>query len=222
MCGRFVQRDLTAVERYFDLRRWPGWRPSFNIASSQPVAIVRRESPTGAVVLAPARWGFVPAWVADPAGWPRPINARVETLFEKPTWRSAIRRTRCLVPASGWYEWQALNGRKQPYYIEPAAPVALAGVWERSGNGDRPVDTFAVLVAAAPPALAAIHDRAPVTLPEDAWAAWLDPTLTDRRQLEALLTREIPPTRCWPVSTRVNRPQNDDSMLVEVVPASGQ
>lgn len=222
MCGRFVQRELAAVERYFDIRRWPGWRPSFNVAPSQSVAIVRTDGSSAAVALAPARWGFVPVWISDAAKWPRPINARVETLFEKPTWRTAIRRARCLVPASGWYEWQALDGRKRPYYLEAAAPAALAGVWARRGDGDGAVDTFALLVGAAPSRRAAIHDRAPIALPEEAWAAWLDPALTERREIEALLARQAPAIHYRPVSTRVNRPQNDDPSLIEAVSEQGQ
>jgi len=214
MCGRFVQHDLAAFERYFKIRRSPGWRPSFNVAPSQSVAIARHDAGSGAVVLAAAGWGFVPAWVTDPAKWPKPINGRVETLFEKPTWRTAIRRTRCLVPASGWYEWQAVDGRKQPYYFQPTAPVALGGVWERSGTGDEAVDTFAVLVGAAPSTLKTVHDRAPIALTEDVWSAWLDPTITERSEIEALLAREAPPVRYWAVSTRVNRPHNNDPELV--------
>jgi putative SOS response-associated peptidase YedK len=216
MCGRFVQRDLAAFERHFEIKRSPGWRPSYNVAPSQPVAIVRREPESGAVALTEARWGFVPAWVADTAKWPKPINGRVETLFEKPTWRTPIRRSRCLIPADGWYEWQPVEGRKQPHYIEPKAHAALAGVWERFGRGDEAMDTFAVLVGPAPCAVSAVHDRAPIALSETDWSAWLEPGIGDA-EIKGLLARECPPLRHWPVSVRVNRPQNNDPELLNCI-----
>ena len=216
MCGRFVQSDLRAAEAYFGVCAPLTWRPTFNAAPSQSLAVVRLDG-SGAKQLDLARWGFVPHWVHDVSKWPKPINARVESVFEKPTWREAIRQSRCLVPANGWYEWQANNGRKQPYYLSSGTPTALAGVWDHRREDDRDVITFAVLVRSAPEPVATIHDRAPVLLSPDQWDAWLDPALTAHEQIEAAMGRTTPPLRFWPVDIRVNRPSTNDLGLTEPV-----
>lgn len=193
--------------------------PRYNIAPTQPGAIVRGVL-HGERSLEPARWGLVPRWAKDVKIGARMINARSETAAEKPAFRDAFRRRRCLIPASGFYEWQRLgSGRKQPYYIYAAerSPLALAGLWEtwNDPQGDRPLTTFTVLTTAANATVSRLHDRMPVIIPELHFSDWLgDDQPIDRLALllapadDRLLTMH-------PVSPRVNSPAHDDASLIE-------
>ncbi len=183
--------------------------------------------------LRPLTWGLVPSWSKDRTGAARMINARAESLLDKPAYRKAALTRRCLVPADGWYEWQASPSerdrkgkpRKQPFFIHPAdgAGLAFAGIYEfwrdRSVDADQPQDwlvTFAVITTAAEPGLEVIHDRMPLVLPPDRWKAWLDPQLQDQDDIRALI-ESPPPGRfaAVPVTTRVNSVRNDGPELLE-------
>ncbi len=200
-------------------------RPRYNIAPSQDVAVARA-APDGRT-LAMLRWGLIPAWARDSAIGHKLINARSETAAEKPSFRSAFRHRRCLIPADGFYEWQRRGGTRQPWLfgLRDGAPLVFAGLWERwtvpegaaltrslaersPGNA---VETCTILTTAANETAAPVHGRMPVILPPDAWDPWL-------------AGEEVPlgpypagDMTAHPVSTHVNRPANDDPRCVEPI-----
>lgn len=199
------------------------WPPRFNIAPSQDAPVVvagsRGERRMGAM-----RWGLVPRWAPDPSLGNRMINARAETAPTKPAFRDAFRRRRCLVPADGFYEWRptaAGKGPKTPFHIhlEGYRVFAMAGVWERwQPEGAEPLHSFTILTVDAAGWMRPIHHRMPAILPRESWSAWLDPA-TDADQGAALLAA-APSTLlvAEEVSTRVNRPANDDSGCRDPLP----
>lgn len=185
MCGRFaLTLPPDALRAYFGYADRPNFPARFDIRPTQPVAIMRLEA--GQRRFALVRWGFIPSFVKDEKEFPLLINARSETVFEKASFRNAIRRRRCLFLADGFYEWQKLDekGRKkQPYLIRRPmqGPIALAGIWEgwQSPNGSE-IDTAAILTTSANATLAAIHDRMPVIVEPQNFGAWLAPdTIND-------------------------------------------
>ena len=206
MCGRFTLRTPPdAVASAAGLRLGPSpLQPRFNIAPSQSVLAFRAGE---AVHL---RWGLVPSWAKDPAIGSRMINARGETVAEKPSFRAAFRQRRCVVPADGFYEWRAVGKGKQPYFLRLKGdrPFAFAGLWERWQGADGTTLETCAIVTTTPNALAAtIHDRMPLILGPEAIAPWIDPsTASAPFPADAM--------EAFPVSTRVNRPANDDPMLV--------
>lgn len=177
MCSRYnLTSPHEAVRAYFKYARDEPFPPRFNIAPTQPVAIVRHDLKHERE-LALVRWGLIPSWVKDAAAFTTLINARVETVLEKPSFRGGIRHRRCLVPADGFYEWTGPAGAKRPFLIRPGAggPMAFAGVWEHwLGADGSEIETMAILTMAANDKVRAIHDRMPAILPPDAFEAWLD------------------------------------------------
>ena len=200
----------------FDLAGFPELAPRYNIAPTQPVAVVRvGEAGRQFVRL---RWGLVPPWAKDTKV--APINARSETAADKPLFRAALRKRRCLVPPSGFYEWLALAGerRKQPYCFRPGdeRPWAFAGLWERWQGPDGPVESCAILTTTANELVRPVHDRMPVILPRQHWAAWRGPALQEAGELVPLL-RPYPADalRAYPVGTVVSNPRNDGPACLE-------
>ena len=177
MCGRFAltlpPEAVRAYARYDDQPNFPA---RYNIAPTQPIAIVRLEE--GARRFALARWGFLPAFVKDPKDFPLIINARAEGIDTKPSFRSAIRRRRCLVPADGFYEWRRIGRARQPYLIRrpDRGAIAFAGLWEtwHSADGGE-IDTACIITTAANATVAALHERMPVILAPSDFDTWLDP-----------------------------------------------
>jgi putative SOS response-associated peptidase YedK len=164
------------------------------------------------------RWGFVPSWAEDPRKITLLINARSETVNEKPAFKNAMRRRRCLIPADGYYEWQTAGGRKRPFYIHRRdgnlfALAALAESW-MGPNGEE-LDTVAIVTAPASRDLATLHHRVPVTLMPEDFARWLDCSSDDAAPVMALLTGPAEGEFTWhEVSTRVNHADNDDAQLL--------
>jgi putative SOS response-associated peptidase YedK len=223
MCGRFTLFEADKVlSRGFGVSGIPPLSPRYNIAPSQPVAAVRA-TPTGeGRELAFLRWGLIPSWSKDPAIGNRLINARAETAQEKPSFRSAFRRHRCLIPTNGFYEWQRLERGKQPYFVRmrDGQLFAFAGLWDRWESPDKDViETCTILTTAANTVLAPIHDRMPVILPPTEYARWLDPALRDPDSLAPLLV-PFPPEEmlAFPVSPRVNAPTVDDEKCIAPLP----
>ena len=227
MCGRFTQRlSWAELHELMDLIGPPrNLRPRYNVAPSHDVAVVRAAD--GGRNLSMLRWGLIPAWAKDPAIGYRLINARSETVAEKPSFRSAYRRRRCLIPADGFYEWQRLGKIRQPWLfgLRYGAPFALAGLWERwtipegaeltgslaeLGPGD-PVETCTILTTAANETVAPVHGRMPVILPRDACDPWL------AGEDVSLAPYAPDAMTAHPVSTLVNRPANDEPRCVEPV-----
>lgn len=224
MCGRF-SLDATAetLATLFDLEPPQALAPRYNIAPTQPVLALRVAPGTDRRGWAWLRWGLIPAWAKDPGIGARMINARSETVAEKPAFRAAFRRRRCLVPATGFYEWRGESGRKQPYLIHApdGAPFAIAGLWEHwQDPGGAELETCTLLTTEANEALRPLHDRMPVLLAPEAWERWLDPALEAPDPLLPLLA-PAPPERLvfHAVSDRVNRVQNDDPELIVPLPA---
>ncbi len=188
--------------------------PRYNIAPSQDAPVVRAADDGGARELAMLRWGLIPPWAKEAAIGNRMINARAETAAEKPSFRAAFKKRRCLVPADGFYEWKLEGTRKQPYrvFLDGGGTLAFAGLWERWRGGGETIESFAILTTDANPLLAPIHDRMPVILEPAAWPAWLEVEGTPPEALAALLAPAPDDALdAYPVSTRVNSPRNDDA-----------
>jgi putative SOS response-associated peptidase YedK len=223
MCGRFAFYSAhEAIVRLFRLLSdAPEVEPHYNIAPTQYVAAVRLGR-DGERKLSMVYWGLVPSWAKDKSIGARMINARAETLRDKPAFRSAYERRRCLVLADGYYEWLRSGAVKQPWFIRLASrePFGMAGLWEaRRDPADGELLRSCSIVTTTPaPSIAHLHDRMPVILPPSAHAAWLDPANEDREGLDALLAP--PPSEqleAYPVSRRVNSARLDDPSLVEPV-----
>lgn len=212
MCGRFVQATPgEVIAEVFGLPEVPQLAPRYNVAPTQEAAVVRQES--GSRELTFCRWGLVPSWAKDPTIGNRLINARAETLAEKPAFRRALRLRRCVVPVTGFYEWKREGAGKVPYFIrlKGGLPMALAGIWEVWQPPQGPVlETFAIITTEANAFMAPIHDRMPAILPLEAVALWLDEGRKDAEELQPLL---VPAPDTWleafPVSRRVNTPAYD-------------
>lgn len=223
MCGRYAFfAPADAVHRWFGVPLVPGFAPRWNIAPTQDVPVVREREP-GRREVALLRWGLVPPWSQDPSIGPRMINARAETLAERPAYRNAFRRRRCVVLASGWYEWQKTAAGKQPWFIHrrDGEPLGFAGLWEQwldRASGES-IQSCTIVTTAAPPALAEIHDRMPALLGQAALALWLAPAVTDGAGLTPLLGNgEAGTLEARPVSREVNDARREGPQLVE--PAS--
>jgi putative SOS response-associated peptidase YedK len=225
MCGRFAQAsEPEALADLFGLALddVPPYQPRYNLAPTQPALVLRRNPHTGSRELTFLTWGLIPSWAKDPSIGNKLINARAETLSEKPAFRAAFRRRRCLVPADGFFEWKKTGTGKQPWFIarKDGKPMALAGLWEHWESPDGSVIESFTLITTEPNELVKrLHDRMPAILPEDAFDLWLDPD-ADPAELQALLLTPFPAELMdsWPVSTAVNRAGNDDPGLIEPLP----
>ena len=219
MCGRFALFAMGEnLARQFGASGAPPPSPHYNIAPSRRVTAVRAASEGSGREFAQLRWGLVPSWSKDPAIGGRLINARSETVGEKPSFRNAFRRHRCLLPANGFYEWQRQERGKQPYYVRmrDGRVFAFAGLWDRwEGPEEGVIETCTILTTAANDVLAPIHDRMPVILPPTAYARWLDRELRDADSLVSLLA-PFPAKEmvAYPVSPRVNAPTVDDEKCI--------
>jgi putative SOS response-associated peptidase YedK len=216
MCGRFVITSPPAAFRQiFCYLDQPNFPPRHNIAPTQPIPVVIVEN--GIRHFRLMRWGLLPAWVKDPAKFSLLINARAETLLERPAFKNAIKRRRCLIPADGYYEWQISEKRRRPHFIHrrDGAPIGLAGLAETwvGPNGEE-LDTVAFVTAPASADLAVLHHRAPVAISADHFDRWLDCLNHDAETVMALLTAPGEGEFVWhEVSTRVNQSANDDAQL---------
>jgi putative SOS response-associated peptidase YedK len=199
------------MKEQFGLADLPALLPRYNIAPSQRIAVIRALA-AGSRELAFLHWGLIPAWATDPAIAARLINARAETAAEKPAFRAAMRRRRCLIPADGFYEWQKTETAKRPFFfqLQDERPFAMAGLWETWQGPDGPVESCTILTTAANELVAKLHERMPVILEPQAYAAWLDPNLVDPAQLAEWL-KALPASqmKSFPVSRLVNSPKNE-------------
>jgi putative SOS response-associated peptidase YedK len=219
MCGRYTLTSSPAtVATVFDLDVVPDYLPRYNVCPTQEAPVVRVLEPGAGRRLDLVRWGLVPFWADDPSIGNRMINARAETAADKPAFRDAFRRRRCLVVSDGFYEWKKEAAGKQPYWIHrpDGRPFAYAGLWSRWDKAGEPLDTFTILTRDAHPDVAAVHDRMPVVLERDAWTPWLDPSLGDKEALGDLLRRSTGAGLAMRrVSRRVNSPANDVPEVLE-------
>ncbi len=217
MCGRYS--NLTPPEAmrriYETVMGLPNVPPGYNCAPTQSLPVVRLGPQGRELVL--MRWGLVPAWSAGPEQMKiSTINARAETVADKPTFRAAFRSRRCLVPADGFYEWKTEGKRKRPYRftLTDGRPFAFAGLWERwLGKTGETLDSFTIIVTNANPLVKPIHDRMPVILPPESWGPWLDPANpVPGDMLTPYLAEDMTATA---VSPRVNSVRNNDPGCLE-------
>jgi putative SOS response-associated peptidase YedK len=218
MCGRYLITSVPeSIRALFRYPEQPNFPPRYNVAPTQPVPIVRIVD--GQRHFALVRWGLLPSWVKDPKTFALLINARGETVTEKPAFRAAMKRRRCLLPADGFYEWKRDGTRKRPYVIKPrsSGPIAFAGLWETwTGPNGEEMETAAIVTTAANRALEEIHDRMPVVVPLDAFDLWLDCAKVDAETASALIA-PAPENllEAYEISTAVNRVANDSPALLE-------
>jgi putative SOS response-associated peptidase YedK len=222
MCGRYIfTSSPEAMRQLFRYLEQPNFPPRFNVAPTQPIAIVRLVEGQRHFVL--VRWGFLPSWVKDPKTFALVINARGESVIDKPAFRAAMKRRRCLIPADGFYEWQKAGDRKRPFFIhaKSGAPLAFAGLWETwTGPNGEELETAAIITTRANRTLDAIHERMPVIVPPEAFDLWLDCTNVDATTATALI-RPAPDDllEAYEISTAVNRTANGGPKLLEPVVA---
>ena len=218
MCGRYeLHTHPAAIALTFGLPFPPEIGPRYNIAPMQDVPVVRLNR-SGERELTQVRWGLVPRWAKDPSIGARLINARAETVADKPAFRMALRKHRCLIPSDGFYEWKAIPGGKQPMHIgmKSGDPFALAGMTERwlSPEGEV-LDTCAIVTTEANALLMPLHDRMPLIIAPADYERWLDKAEDDVTDLFRPFPSEA--MSYYPVSTRVNAVRNDDASLIERV-----
>ncbi len=224
MCGRFTLRTpQQLLVKQFALDATPTLFPRYNIAPSQGVAIVRN-SVDGQRELAIVQWGLIPGWAKDPSIANQLINARSETAASKPAFRSAFRQRRCLIPADGFYEWQKVGRKKQPFWIRlpDAGAFGLAGLWERWRDpAGQDWETCTILTRDAIEKISHLHTRMPVIVDPGDYEAWLDPAKTDPAQLMPLLESRLSDQLTFsPVATIVNSPAVDDEQCIAPAPAA--
>jgi len=194
----------------------PNFPPRHNVAPTQPVAIVRMAE--GSREFALVRWGLIPAWVKDPRGFSLLINARGESVLDKPAFRNAMKRRRCLFPADGFYEWKRDGERKQPWFVrlKSGQPMAFAGLWETwSGPNGEEMETAAIVTTTASRSIAHIHDRMPVIVAPEAFDFWLDPNVDARTAAAVIAPAPDAALEAYEVSSAVNRTANDSPSLLE-------
>jgi len=225
MCGRVIQISLPfklAIVRGLNVQnnRFSNYPRRYNGAPSQELLVIRRNHNTGEVSLDPLRWGLVPYWSTDSKGGRKPINAKAETVARLPMFRDAYARRRCILPVDGFFEWRAIKGlkAKQPFAIamRDGSPFGIAGIWENwnepaSGEWQR---TFAIITVPPNDLLAQIHDRMPAILGTADYDRWLGDE-SDPHDLLRPFPSEL--MRMWPISTRVNKPENDDPSILEPI-----
>jgi len=225
MCGRYVIISApAAIRALFGYGEQPNFPPRYNVAPTQPIPVVRIVDGKRSFTL--MRWGLLPSWVKDPKTFPLLINARGESVLEKPAFRNAMRRRRCLIPTDGFYEWQVLGkagAPKRPFFVRAkrnadgsAPPLAFAGLWETwTGPNGEELDTAAIITTNANRILAAIHDRMPVFVPPEAFDLWLDCANVEADVAAALIKPAADRLlEAYEVGMAVNRVANDSAALI--------
>ena len=217
MCGRYViTSPPAAIRALFGYGEQPNFPPRYNVAPTQPIPLVRLAE--GKRSFALMRWGLIPAWVDDPKNFSLLINARGESVLDKPAFRNAMRRRRCLIPADGFYDWRA-GEPKRPYFVraKSGTPLAFAGLWETwTGPNGEEMETAAIVTTRANRTLAGIHERMPVVVPPEAFNMWLDCANIDDKTAASLIAPASDDLlEAYEVSTVVNRTANDDPKLIE-------
>jgi putative SOS response-associated peptidase YedK len=212
MCGRFVlTTTIDQIQQNFNVSEVPTFAARYNIAPTQDVLVVRQNG-GGSRYAGMLRWGLIPHWAKDPGIGNKMINARSETVHEKPSFRNPVRYHRCLIPASGFVEWSQQNNSKQPWYIhrKDGDPLAFAGIWESWKGPEGVIESCSILTTSANALVAKIHDRMPVILSASEYDQWLDRQTTEKKHLE-LLYAPFPTDllKAIPISTRINNPRHD-------------
>jgi putative SOS response-associated peptidase YedK len=218
MCGRYTLRTtIDVLAEGFEIEEHPSSiTPNYNVAPTQEVAAVVEEDEKRKLEM--FHWGLIPSWAKDPAIGNKMINARAETVAEKPSFRSAFKKRRCLILADGFYEWRKTDDGKQPYYIkmQDDSPFAFAGLWETWDKYGEEVRSGTIITTDANDLMTEIHHRMPVILHPENYEAWLDPGFDEKEALTSLL-KPYPADamEAYPVSRRVNKPSNNEPSVLE-------
>ena len=218
MCGRYTLRTpVDVLAEGFEIEEYPSSNtPNYNVAPTQEIAAVVEEDDKRKLEM--FHWGLIPSWAKDPAIGNKMINARAETVSEKPSFRSAFKRRRCLILADGFYEWQKTDDGKQPYHIkmEDDSPFAFAGLWEVWDKYGEEIRSGTIITTGANDLMSEIHHRMPVILHPEDYGIWLDPDFDEKEPLTSLL-KPYPAhaMKAYPVSRRVNKPSNNEPSVLE-------
>jgi putative SOS response-associated peptidase YedK len=226
MCGRYrLTRKKEILAEHFGIEPNDNWQPRYNVAPTQNVAVVRQDSEQPRRIGSTMRWGLIPFWAKDASIGYKMINARCETIAEKPAYRDALKKRRCLISADGFYEWQKNGKAKTPFCFTLGEDTvfAFAGIWERWKNPEGQfVETFSIITTTPNALCQDVHDRMPVILPDEHYDLWLDPGFHNTEELCALLKPyDAAQMKRHEVSTRVNAVKNDDPSCAEPVERAG-
>ena len=218
MCGRFAQRsDPKRLAKEFGVAEAPQAEARYNVAPTQNILGVRTVSDEREMTF--FKWGLIPSWAKDTSMGARLINARSETVEEKPAFRQAFKQRRCIIPADGFYEWQRTDGKKQPFFfrMRDERPFGFAGLWERwEGEAGQVINSCTILTTEANDVLRPIHDRMPVILHPDDYELWLDVDARKQDHVKELLRPYAAEEMLgYPVSTSINSPRNQGEKLIE-------
>ena len=219
MCGRFtLHTPESQIREAFNLEHTEplGLKPRYNIAPSQEIPIIR-DTDTGQEMVM-ARWGLVPHWSKESKSKYSTINARIESITEKPTYRSSFQRKRCLIPADGFYEWKQVNGNKVPHHIRmrDGSVFAFAGLWDRWEGNDDSIESCTIIVMPSNEVMKPIHERMPAIIAPAHYDLWLDTRITDKEEIMQYLTSALSSQlTAYPVSTWVNVPKHDDERCIQ-------
>ena len=221
MCGRFTSyHSSSEIAKAFNLVDVPELKPRYNIAPATEVATVISSKTFGKREFKWLRWGLIPHWAKDKSIGNKLINARAETVAQKPSFRSAFKHSRCLIIASGIYEWQRQEKGKQPFLIQQTdnLPFAFAGLWSTWNSDGETIDTCTIITTKANEIMTPIHQRMPVILPTDHYDLWLDSTVQQPELLQPLLQPIVSDKlQTHPVSTKVNNPRNNSSECIRSI-----
>ncbi len=218
MCGRYtLKTPIDVLAEYFEAEDYPSsLAPSYNIAPTQEVVVVVEEDDERKLEV--FRWGLIPSWAKDPAIGNKMINARAETVSEKPSFRSAFKKRRCLIVADGFYEWQKTDNGKQPYHfkMKDSSPFAFAGLWETWDKEGEEICSCSIITTEANDLMGEIHHRMPVILHPENYGAWLDRGFDEKEALIDLL-RAYPSDEmeAYAVNRKVNKPSNNEPSVIE-------
>ena len=219
MCGRFtLQTPESKIRKAFQLQLTGslGLRPRYNIAPSQDIPIIRDTEEGQELVL--VKWGLVPHWSKEPKTKYSTINARIETVAEKPTYRTPFKSRRCLIPADGFYEWKIINGHKIPHYIRmhKCGVFAFAGIWDRWEGDGKTLDSCSIIVMPANEVIKPIHERMPAIIAPAHYDLWLDQRITEKDEImEFLNSAPSGSLKYYSISPWVNSPEHDNERCIQ-------
>lgn len=222
MCGRFTQmmtwREIHELYSIAKPVAVPDLQARYNGAPTQDFSVCHVDE-NGNRTITKFRWGLVPRWARDIGIGARMINARSETVHEKPAFRASFRSKRCLIPADGWFEWQRVGHGKQPYFLALAngSPLSFAGLWERWDRGAEALESFSIITTAADAPLLNVHHRQPAIINPEHFSVWLDDGASADTLLDLARNPRAGPYEIRPVSTRVNNVRNDDQDILSPV-----
>lgn len=218
MCGRLSQSHLERMRLLTDIAGQLIYTPHYNIPPSSNIVAIR-QTPEGNLEWATFYWGLIPSWAKDKKFGYKTFNAKAETVAQKPAFRNAFRRQRCIIPADGFYEWRTDNGKKQPFYVRNPddKPLLIAGLWEHWEHEGEIIESCTIITTDANDLIRAIHTRMPVILTTADWPIWLDNKVQDIQQLQPLLKPYPGNLLTYKVDPRMNSPRYDDPSCTEKI-----